>query len=158
MIAVAKDLPPTIRPMCQSDIAGISAIENDTYDFPWSSGIFRDCLLAGYTNIVLDHDGDVVGYGVMSIAAGEAHLLNICVEGNLRRNGEGRRLLGHLLGVAREAISERVFLEVRPSNEIAMALYHSVGFSVLGIRPAYYKSTQGSEDAVVLVYHFGDDS
>jgi len=101
MIAVAKDLPPIIRPMRQSDIDAVTAIESATYDYPWSAGIFRDCLLAGYTNLVLDCDGDTVGYGIMSIAAGEAHLLNICVIKQLRRQGVGGRLLEHMMRLGR---------------------------------------------------------
>ncbi len=154
MIAVARDLPPRIRPMRQSDIAAVSAIESATYDFPWSTGIFRDCLLAGYTNLVLDSDGDTVGYGIMSIAAGEAHLLNICVTEQLRSQGIGGRLLAHMMQLARRASADRIYLEVRPSNKSAFYLYNSAGFEVLGVRENYYKSSGGKEDAVVLVYHF----
>ena len=156
MIAVAKDLPPVIRPMLQSDIDSITVIENTTYDYPWSAGIFRDCLLAGYTNLVLDCDGEVVGYGIMSIAAGEAHLLNICIVEELRRQGIGGRLLRQMMHLARQASAERIYLEVRPSNKSAFYLYDSAGFEVLGMRENYYKSDQGKEDAVVLVHHFRD--
>jgi ribosomal-protein-alanine N-acetyltransferase len=156
MIAVVKDLPPVIRPMRQSDIGAVTAIESATYDFPWSAGIFRDCLLAGYTNLALDSDGDTVGYAIMSIAAGEAHLLNICVIERLRRQGIGGRLLEHLMQLAREAPVERIYLEVRPSNKSAFRLYDSADFEVLGVRENYYKARGGKEDAVVLVFHFPD--
>jgi len=154
MIAVAKDLPPVIRAMRQADVAAVAAIESDTYEFPWSAGIFRDCLLAGYTNVVLDRDGEIVGYGIMSVAAGEAHLLNICVAGALRRQGIGRALLGYLLRRAQTFRAQRMFLEVRPSNESAINMYRQAGFETLGVREGYYKARDGSEDAVVLVYHF----
>ncbi len=156
MIAVAKDLPPVIRSMRQSDITTVTAIENATYDFPWSAGIFRDCLLAGYTNLVLDSDGDIVGYGIMSVAAGEAHLLNICIVEEMRRQGVGSRLLEHMMRMARAASAERIYLEVRPSNKSAFHLYDSAGFDVLGVRENYYKARSGKEDAVVLVRHFRD--
>ena len=156
MSAVAKDLPPVIRPMRQADIGAITAIENATYDFPWSAGIFRDCLLAGYTNLALDCGGDTVGYGIMSIAAGEAHLLNICVIKELRRQGIGTKLLRHMMRLAREASVERIYLEVRPSNKPAYSLYHAAGFEVLGVRENYYKARGGKEDAVVLVCHFSN--
>jgi ribosomal-protein-alanine N-acetyltransferase len=156
MIAVARDLPPVIRLMRQSDIDSVTAMENRTYDFPWSAGIFRDCLLAGYTNLVLDCDGETVGYGIMSIAAGEAHVLNICIVKALRRQGIGSRLLGHMMQMAREASAERIYLEVRPSNKSAFHLYDSAGFDVLGVRENYYKARDGKEDAVVLVHHFQD--
>lgn len=154
MIAVAKHLPPVIRAMRQSDVPAVAAIEKETYDFPWSEGIFRDCLLAGYTNVVLDRDGQVVGYGIMSVAAGEAHLLNICVASELQRQGVGRRLLGYLLRRARTFRARRMYLEVRPSNEPAIRLYEQMGFETVGVRERYYKAHDGNEDAVVLVHHF----
>ena len=156
MIAVVKERPPVIRAMRQADVAAVAALERDTYDFPWSDGIFRDCLLAGYMNVVLDRDGEVVGYGIMSVAAGEAHLLNICVAKSLRRQGIGRNLLAYLLRRAQTLRAQRVFLEVRPSNEGAIALYRDSGFEVLGVRERYYKAHDGNEDAVVLVRHFAD--
>jgi len=156
VIAVARDLPPIIRSMRQADIDSVTAIENVTYDFPWSAVIFRDCLLAGYTNLVMDCDGETVGYGIMSISAGEAHLLNICIVKALRRQGVGGRLLGHMMRMARAASAERVYLEVRPSNKSAFHLYDSAGFEILGVRESYYKARDGKEDAVVLVHHFSD--
>lgn len=155
MIAIVKDLPPNIRAMSQADIPAVTAIESGTYEFPWSSGIFRDCLLAGYTSVVLERDDEVIGYGIMSVAAGEAHLLNICIKQELRRQGIGRSLLLYLLDRAKHFAAERIFLEVRPSNEPALSLYEKLGFRILGVREGYYKARQGNEDAVVLVYYFG---
>jgi ribosomal-protein-alanine N-acetyltransferase len=158
MIAVARDLPPIIRTMHQSDVGAVSEIESITYDFPWSAGIFRDCLLAGYTNLALDHDGEIVGYAIMSVAAGEAHLLNICVVDHLRRQGVGNRLLQHMMQLSRAASAERIYLEVRPSNKAAFRLYDAAGFEVIGIRENYYKAHNGKENAVVLMHKFADDS
>jgi ribosomal-protein-alanine N-acetyltransferase len=154
--AVVKDLPPIVRAMSQSDIADVLVIENEIYDFPWSAGIFRDCLLAGYTALVLDLDGEVVGYSIMSVAAGEAHLLNICVAKSLRRQGIGNRLLKEMLACAQGFHAERIFLEVRPSNSPALELYFKTGFTTLGVRQRYYKARDGNEDAVVLIYRFDE--
>jgi ribosomal-protein-alanine N-acetyltransferase len=154
--AVVKDLPPIVRAMSQSDIANVLAIENETYDFPWSARIFRDCLLAGYTALVLDLDDQVVGYSIMSVAAGEAHLLNICVAKSLRHQGIGNRLLKEMLMCAQGFHAERIFLEVRPSNSPALELYLKTGFATLGVRQRYYKAKDGNEDAVVLAYRFDD--
>ena len=117
-------------------------------------GIFRDCLLAGYTNLILDNDGETVGYGIMSIAAGEAHLLNICVTEALRRRGIGSHMLDYMMRLARDAAVDRMYLEVRPSNKSAIRLYEDAGFTILGLRENYYKAPEGKEDAVVLVHHF----
>jgi ribosomal-protein-alanine N-acetyltransferase len=139
-----------IRSMQPADLKAIATIERAAYQYPWSLGIFRDCLLAGYHCLVLDVGGSVTGYGIMSIAAGEAHLLNLCVHPHAQRFGYGRRLLNVLLLRAAEADADKVFLEVRPSNEPALRLYRSVGFEQIGIRPAYYQADNGREDAVIL--------
>ncbi len=139
-----------IRLMQPTDLKAVAAVERAAYQYPWSLGIFRDCLLAGYYCLVLDVGGSVTGYGVMSIAAGEAHLLNLCVHPNAQHLGYGRRLLNALLMKAGDADADRVFLEVRPSNAIALQLYQSVGFERIGMRPAYYQAEYGREDAVIL--------
>jgi ribosomal-protein-alanine N-acetyltransferase len=139
-----------IRLMQPSDLKAVAAVERAAYQFPWSLGIFRDCLLAGYCCLVLDVGGSVTGYGIMSVAAGEAHLLNLCVHPNAHHMGYGRRLLGALLAKAEDAGAAKVFLEVRPSNRVALQLYRSVGFEQIGMRPAYYQAEDGREDAIVL--------
>lgn len=154
MSAAVEELWPAIRPMHHTDVAAVAEVERQTYEYPWSAGIFRDCLLAGYVSVVLDRGGEVVGYGIMSVAAGEAHLLNICVSGQLRRQGVGSRLLRYLLSRARHSGADRVFLEVRPSNKPALKLYRQSGFQAVGLRKGYYRAAGGSEDAVVLVYRF----
>ncbi|MEO8464262.1 MAG: ribosomal protein S18-alanine N-acetyltransferase [Gammaproteobacteria bacterium] len=141
-----------VRLIQAADLKAVAAVERAAYKFPWSLGIFRDCLLAGYHCLVLDVGGSVTGYGIMSVASREAHLLNLCVHPHAQHLGYGRRLLGHLLQRADEAGAERVFLEVRPSNTVAQQLYRSVGFEQIGIRPAYYQAECGREDAIVLAF------
>jgi len=139
-----------IRLMQPADLKAVAAVERDAYQYPWSLGIFRDCLLAGYHCLVLNVGGILTGYGIMSIAAGEAHLLNLCVHPAAQRLGYGRQLLNALLLKAADADADKVFLEVRPSNEIALRLYRSIGFEQIGVRPAYYQAENGREDAVIL--------
>jgi ribosomal-protein-alanine N-acetyltransferase len=139
-----------IRLMQPSDLKAVAAVERAAYHYPWSLGISRDCLLAGYYCLVLDVAGSVTGYGIMSIAAGEAHLLNLCVHPSAQRLGYGRRLLNALLLKAADAQADKVFLEVRPSNSTALRLYASMGFEQIGIRPAYYQAEHGREDAIIL--------
>ena len=149
MIAVAWPRAE-IRSMCPSDLTVVTEIESDSYNFPWSYGIFHDCLLAAYQSLVLVISGTVTGYGIMSVAASEAHLLNLCVHPDAQRLGYGRRLLSALLVRAEELKVQQIFLEVRPSNQISLNLYHSVGFEQIGIRPSYYRAEEGREDAVIL--------
>jgi ribosomal-protein-alanine N-acetyltransferase len=155
MIANLREFGVVLREMRQADLAQVAAIEREAYEYPWSPGIFRDCLLAGYTSIVAEHEGDVIGYAIMSVAAGEAHLLNLCVANKLRRNGHGRQLLAAVMHRARHAGAERIHLEVRPSNAAALALYAATGFEQIGLRRAYYRAPAGSEDAVLLARWLG---
>jgi len=139
-----------IRLMLPADLRYVANIERAAYKYPWSLGIFRDCLLAGYYCIVLDVAGAVTGFAIMSSASAEAHVLNICVHPRARRFGYGRRMLNALIVKAHELEVEQIFLEVRPSNTAALALYRSSGFVEIGVRPAYYQAEFGREDAVVL--------
>lgn len=139
-----------IRAMHELDVPVVVAIECAAYQFPWSEGIFRDCLRVGYVCRVIDGDGDTAGYGIMSIGAGEAHILNLCIRDGQRCRGLGRQLLVHLLDRARAAGMHEAFLEVRPTNTIAGRLYRSLGFEQVGVRRGYYQAAVGREDAAVL--------
>lgn len=126
-------------------------IECAAYEFPWSHGIFEDCLRVGYSAwVVLDPAGQVLAYALMSMAAGEAHVLNICVAPEQRRRGLAAFLLRHLLMVARAGSVTLVLLEVRRSNVAGQKLYEGFGFRRLGERKAYYPAREGREDAIVL--------
>jgi ribosomal-protein-alanine N-acetyltransferase len=136
--------------MSHEDLALVSDIERRSYEFPWSHGVFRDCLLAGYHCVVIERDSRVAGYAILSVAAGEAHILNLCVDPNYRSHGYGERLLDQILLQARSADVREIFLEVRPSNQTALALYRKKGFHQVANRPAYYQAQEGREDAAVL--------
>lgn len=136
--------------MREQDLAAVMAVEHRAYDFPWTPAIFVDCLRAGYSCWLLEHNGEAAGYAVLSVAAGEAHVLNLCVAPECRRRGQGKRLLRRLIDAARWHRAERIFLEVRPSNLSAIALYGGAGFNEIGSRPNYYPSRHGREDAIVM--------
>lgn len=138
------------RPLTLQDLPAIMAIERRAYEFPWTAGIFSDCLRVGYTAWGLEEFATLRAYCITSIAAGEAHILNLCVDPSYQGLGLGSRLLGRMLDLARKRQVERVVLEVRPSNEQAMALYRRHGFSKIGERRGYYPAQGGREDAVVM--------
>lgn len=148
----------TLRAMRDTDIDAVMSIETRAYPFPWTDGIFRDCLNACYPSWLLMEGGKIIGYGVISVAAREAHILNICIDPDAQSHGHGRRLLRALVRSARTQNAERIFLEVRPSNPRAIALYFDEGFNEIGRRPRYYPSHLGREDAIVMAMElFAED-
>jgi len=150
MSAVISEPMPFIRPMRADDLDAVMRVENAAYEHPWSKGILRDCLRVGYSCWVCELGEDLVAHVVMSIAAGEAHLLNLCVDPARQSRGLGRRLLRRVLRVANERHTDTVFLEVRESNVSARYLYESEGFCEIGRRSQYYPADgSGREDALV---------
>lgn len=141
---------PRLRALHARDLPELMTIENAAYEFPWTQGIFSDCLAAGYECWVLEDGGQLLGYGVLSAAAGEAHILNVCVAPAHQHCGLGRLLVRRLLDLARWHRAAQVFLEVRPSNPNAIALYHSEGFIQIGVRKGYYPAHGTREDAIVM--------
>ncbi len=144
-------MPATLRPMRETDLDEVMRIEESAYPFPWTRGIFRDCMRAGYPMWVQERDGGIVGYGVLSTAADEAHVLNLCTAMGNEGHGLGQRMLQTLLRIARGGGAQRVYLEVRPSNLRAITLYDRSGFNEIGRRPRYYPAANhGREDAIVM--------
>lgn len=136
--------------MREADIAQVVRIEEAAYDFPWTPGIFRDCLRMGYDCAVHLASDRIVGYLILSSAGGEAHVLNVAVSPEVWNRGYGRRLLRRAFRRAARLGAEAIFLEVRPSNTPAVYLYRSEGFVSVGRRRDYYPSDEGREDALVL--------
>jgi ribosomal-protein-alanine N-acetyltransferase len=150
MSAILKQPALHFRPMLAADLEEIMAIERRSYPYPWTHLIFNDCLRAGYCCWVCERQGVIEGYGVTSVAAGESHLLNLCVRPESLQQGIGRKLLLRLISLARRQNAEMMFLEVRPTNRAARALYESMGFNELGSRRGYYPADHGREDALIL--------
>jgi len=136
-----------MRPM---DLGVVADLEKSVYAYPWSQGNFRDSLNAGYDCWVACSGDQVIGYAILMVALDEAHLLNIAVSSGWQNRGIGRLFLDYVLGVAREAKCQIVYLEVRPSNHAARHLYREMGFQQIAIRPAYYPAPTGREDALFL--------
>jgi len=150
MAAVLKRPEINLRPMREVDLDDVLKIEQEAYPFPWSRGVFRDCLRVGYSCWIMEVREQLIGYGVLTTGAGEAHVLNLCVDASERGFGYGARLLKRLVDLAKWHEAESIYLEVRPSNQPAFKLYEKFGFGVVGRRPNYYPSEQGREDALVM--------
>jgi len=143
----------TLRRMTVADIPSVHELEVKVYSHPWTQSIFADCLGENYEPWVVLDQGRYIGHGVLSVAAGESHLLNISVAKELQRRGCGRWLLHHLLDRARSRGADVTFLEVRVSNEAAFELYLAEGFSEVGYRTDYYPNGREREDARVMACH-----
>lgn len=134
------------------DVSGVLEIENDVYPHPWTRGNFVDSINSGYEAwIAHDASGMLIGYFLMMMAVDEAHLLNVSVRGDLQGKGFGRMLLDKIATLARELDATSILLEVRPSNERALAVYQHIGYGQVGRRKAYYPAAkQAREDAIVM--------
>ena len=150
MSAILSSQGSRIRPLTVADLETIMEIENRAYEFPWTMGIFRDCLRVGYCCWCYEVDERIEGYGVMSVAAGESHVLNVTVRPESQGQGIGRRLMLQFIQLARRHNADSVMLEVRPSNKAAIALYEKLGFNEIGARRNYYPARNGREDALLL--------
>lgn len=138
------------RPMLASDIEAVMQVETRVYQFPWTKGIFADCIRADYDCWVAIQDTKIIAYAVLSVAAGESHVLNLAVNKSQQNQGIGKEFLIHLINRARLLRADMIMLEVRSSNDSAIHLYQSSGFNEIGCRKAYYPATDGKEDALMF--------
>lgn len=138
------------RLMVENDLDEVIAIEESVYPYPWTRGIFFDCLNIGYLCWLLELNGKIIAYSVMSVAVGEAHLLTIVVPEDEQGKGYGKKMLNEMIQHAVEDNASTMYLEVRVSNKTAIQLYHQRGFNELGIRSDYYPDKNGREDALIL--------
>lgn len=156
-MSVARErLEPTLRPMTDSDVDAVMAIEQQVYPHGWTAGIFHDCLRVRYSCWVMEQGAQLIGYGILSAGGGEAHILNIAIDPGFQSKGLGRRLMEFLLQTARHHRADTAFLEVRPSNRVALHLYDTMGFNQVGLRRGYYPADKGREDAIIMARELDD--
>jgi ribosomal-protein-alanine N-acetyltransferase len=136
--------------MRETDLAEVLAIENGIYSHPWTRGNFADSLRAGYQCHTWRRGPELIGYYILMVAAGEGHLLNLSVAAAHQRQGHGSTLLVEAMRMASAAAARQLFLEVRPTNAGAQALYSRFGFRQVAVRRGYYPAHGGREDALVL--------
>lgn len=139
-----------VREMTSADLDSVLRVEESSFTMPWSRASFREELALTDTRYwaVLEADGRLLGFGGIMVLDDEAHLLNLAVAPAFRREGLASALLAHLAVEARSRGASRLTLEVRPSNDAAVALYREAGFITEGIRTGYYPDTH--EDALIM--------
>jgi len=141
---------PLIHRLGKDDVDRVHEIEQLAYPYPWSRGIFVDCFRVGYDCFGLQIGKDLAGYTIFNWAAGEAHLLNLCIHPDWQHRGYGSLLLEYAINHVARFESEAMFLEVRASNPRAATLYQNRGFKIIGRRRSYYQAGKGREDAIVM--------
>ena len=139
-----------LRPMVSDDLPEVCEIENAAQPTPWSTAVFQDCLNSRYQCDVVERDGQLVAFLVVSRVLDEAHLLNIVVAPGFQRRGLAWAMLKQLHAQCRGAGTSMVYLEVRASNLAAQALYQKLGYQESGRRRDYYRTVGGREDAVLM--------
>lgn len=139
-----------LRPILASDLDRLMQVELRAYPYPWTRGIFNDCLRHSYHCLLHEQDEVIIAYSVISVAVEEMHLLNLTVNPDYQGHGLGKRLLNTMEMIGRGLDAQECFLEVRPSNKTAIQLYLNSGFNEIGLRKDYYPATQGREDAIVM--------
>lgn len=138
-----------LRPMQETDLDAVVAIEAAAFSHPWSRNLFADGLRSYDCWVMFDGEQQV-GHGVIQMILDEAHLLNITVSPSFQGRGLGLQLLEHLMARACELGAGECFLEVRASNQSAYRLYERFGFNEIGRRRDYYPAPGGREDALVM--------
>ena len=141
------------RRMTLDDVDAVMHLENQVYQFPWTNQIFEDCIRVGYDCWLAFIENTVVAHAVISIAAGESHILNLSVTENHQGKGIGKHFIQFLLNIARNKRAQIMMLEVRPSNARAINCYYSAGFNEIGCRKDYYPAPNGKEDALLFARH-----
>ena len=145
-----KDSELWFRRMTLADIRWVMQVEREVYQFPWTDKIFNDCIRVGYDCWLALQQQNIVGHAVISVTAGESHMLNLSIARKHQRKGYGRQFIEFLIDEARERNAQTMLLEVRPSNTAAINCYNSAGFNEIGCRKDYYPASEGREDALLF--------
>jgi len=145
----------SFRRMEIGDIDAVMVVEKQVYQYPWTEGIFNDCIRVGYECWLAESDEGIVAHAVSSVAAGESHILNISVGPRFQGQGIGKAFIEFLVDIAKNKQANVIMLEVRPSNVAAINCYNATGFNEIGCRKDYYPATEGREDALLYARHIG---
>ena len=149
----------SIQPMTGEDLSAVLDIERGSFEDPWPEEVFEAEMRHSWSKCLVLHKNDdqrPVGYVIFWSVADEVHLLNLAVDPVERHHHYGLILMDHMVEYAREQGARFITLEVRRSNEAAVALYERGGFKQVGVRPSYYANN--GEDALLMLYDLGSDT
>ena len=135
------------------DIAAIAELEKLCFSAPWSEKAIEETMSGERAVFLTAKEGvEIAGYIGSYCCYPEGYITNIAVAPAFRRRGIGRALVSELIKIGREEGFSFLTLEVRASNEAAISLYKSLGFSDVGLRPKFYSAPV--EDARLMTYYF----
>lgn len=149
-----------IKPLSLDELGSMLPIENAAHAYPWSEAVLASCFGERYRvfGLFIEDEAEplqLVGYAIYQYLFEEATLMNICIAPSAQGRGLGNTLLSHSMQtLVDDAAIEVVFLEVRQSNQAAIALYHKLGFSIDGERKNYYETATSRETAVLMSKRF----
>jgi len=153
---VSKEINPVIRPMERADINLLASLETSIFSDPWPAEAFAEGLdNSDHIFLIAELDKRIVGYASYYIEIGEGRITNLAVIPKYRRKAIAKKLLDYILGLVKKAKCKYIFLDVRPSNEAAIALYCKYKFYEVYRRPKYYQNP--AEDAMVMVRNLDDE-
>tara|TARA_Y100000768_G_C23961869_1_gene675825 strand:+ start:1488 stop:1910 length:423 start_codon:yes stop_codon:yes gene_type:complete len=136
--------------MCFDDLGNVYNLESQSYEFPWTKEILRDCILYKYDSFTIYFNSILVGYVISKISFPETHILNLTIASDFRKKGLGQSLIELIINDSRIRGTKDIILEVRVNNNAAISLYEKLNFKKVGLRKDYYESKDGREDAFVL--------
>ncbi len=140
----------TIRPAELADADMMLQLEQSVTHYPWTLALYQSCFSDRYFNFVLESNGEILGFYIGEFVAEQASLFNIVVAKHAQCRGLGRTLLQHFIEQAETKDALECWLEVRASNQSAIALYQKQGFHQTGLRRNYYPTPSGAEDAILM--------
>lgn len=138
-----------IRKMQEADIERVSEIEEECFSMPWKPDDFREMIERdNMSYVVLEINGRVEGGAGIRCIVGDGEITNVAISEKYRGKGYSKQMLLRLLEVGGELGCEAFTLEVRVSNDPAIRLYKSAGFTEEGVRPGFYEHPR--EDALIM--------
>lgn len=145
----------TISLLSPANLDAAFALEQRCHTFPWSRQTFESNQGERYFNLGLFLDAQLIGFAITQVVLDEATLFNLAIDPDVRRQGHAQALLAYLEEalIARHVMT--LWLEVRASNEGALALYRKYGFNEVTVRRNYYPAPGGREDAVIMALPLG---
>ncbi len=142
-----------IKDMEVHEVDQVMEVELQCFKTPWSKDSFiheiENNKFAKY--IVAIDQTEIIGYVGIWYVLDEGSITNVAVRKDYRRKGIANQLVTHILEDAKGKNIQKIFLEVRESNDSAKTLYERHGFEAIGIRKAYYKDN--NEDAILMICH-----